>query len=186
MYGTDQTRSADLEPRVSSLETAMKAVAADVGNALVKLDHIQSDNNRNYDQIRSEIGKQNKLPVSNILIAVTLILGLVGSWGVAVIAPVKIVQEFTVAWGKERANAIEADVADNRNRIRNLESDLAAFSAKSTVELREVETQFNSYKAMGTLVNAYNTRMDQLLWQKAYGEPLPLLYSPQVGFNGEN
>ena len=166
-------KTPNLESRVARVEEAVEGISRSLG-------HISGA----IDQLRAEQAKGKERPWATIVSAIGVASVIVGAIGYGFITPVKVIQDMMLQYGEKRLMASEGALEATRLRIRDLEHGVNTTAAQLEERLKEVETQFRWETNEATIINAYNTRVDGILWNEIFGSPLPLLYSPKIGPDG--
>lgn len=158
------------DERISSLETAVEGIAHEVRGFIAAT-------GKDISEIRSAINASGRAPWGNIISAAALAVVVIGAIGTSYLAPAQVRLEFAE---KEvlRMERVRERVED---RIDAVEKESSKTAASMHDKLSEVETQFGWMVDAVNQERAHRVRMEGLLWNKVYNEPLPLLHVNPIG-----
>lgn len=151
-------RPESLEPRVASLETAMRNLSQGVSDLGVAI-----------GALRSELTSRGRVNWSAAAGLVSVGIVLISAIGTAFLAPMRVEMEFAkILFNEERAKRQAAT------------NDIVQLHERG----REVETQFSWSRAANSFAFAEHERFLRMLWRREYGEELPALNVNAIGPNG--
>lgn len=158
------------DERISSLETAVEGLAHEVRGFV-------SATGKDISEIRSAIQASGRAPWGNIISASGLAVIIIGAIGTSYLAPAQVRLEYA----EKEVNRMDRLSARQEERIDAVENESARTAAGLQDKLSEVETQFGWMVDAVNQERAHRVRMEGLLWNKVYGEPLPLLHVNPIG-----
>lgn len=148
-----------LEPRVASLETAMRGLSQGV-----------ADLGASIGALRTELAARGRVNVGAVASVVSVGIVLIAAIGTAWISPMRVEMEF-------------AKVLFNEERQRR--QGLSEKVAQMEEHNKEIETQFRWARAANSYAIAVLNRDQRMIWEKEFGFELPPLNVIEIGPNGK-
>lgn len=158
------------DERISSLETAVEGLAHEVRGFVAAT-------GKDISEIRTAIQNSSRAPWGNIISATGLAVIVIGAIGTSYLAPAQVRLEYA----EKEVNRMERWSTNQEARVDAVERESSRTSSSLKDKLSEVETQFGW---MVDAVNQYRATQDRMLglmWNKVYGESLPLLHVNPIG-----
>ena len=166
-----------LDERMSAVETAVASLAESMQSFANRTERSIERLFQTFESHQAESYRRQLTPWGVVISSVAVAVTIIGAIGRSYISPLLVDNDYI----KARIAVIEESVG--RSRDRNAEQDVkhARVSGSLQDKLSEVETQFGWLVDAVNQDRAHRIRMEGIVWQEIYGEPLPLLHVNPIG-----
>lgn len=169
--------SQPIDERVSSLEASVSSLVDNLNKYMARTETAIGELFRAQKQHEEESWKRQRTPWGIIIAAVAVSVTIFGAIGNSYLSPIIVHQEHL------RESIESSRQLAERIRERNADQDTALARTAGALQdkLAEVETQFGWLVDAVNQDRAHRIRVEGLVWQKVYGEPMPLLHVNPIG-----
>lgn len=166
-----------LDERVSSLEASVSSLVDNVNKYMVRTETAIGELFKAQKSHEEESWKRQRTPWGIIISAIAVSVTIIGAIGNSYLSPILVHQNYL------RDSIDSARDLAERNRERNAEQDTALARTAGALQdkLAEIETQFGWMVDAVNQDRAHRVRMEGLIWNQIFGEPLPLLHINPIG-----